>query len=373
MHTRRQSKPQDAQQTLDFTSRMNEIIAACRSLERVECGLGPERMAGVIELLVRIALMAKDSGGLVSFARVSTLAARLADRKPVSERTIRRWRRDAQALGVLEVLERSHQYGGHHTNRWAIQLVRIRELLRAGVGPDVGRTRGGHDVRPGADTVSALTVVRTCITNQEQEPVPVPEGPDTETEDGKTSGGSWNDYHASGSPGPDAKRRSERGAVNSPPDQASEREAALLAQHPLLREARTRRIEPLPRGRLCDGNAFAPLELGDLRTPWRMVLWFRCQLSLQDPLLAGTEAHLLLLLAAAWHSVTCPESDVRRSRAALFAYTVSRRRWNAVVMRCLPNARAQLDELLRYLPEAYTARDSLGPKRVELSAQEVLH
>lgn len=140
------------QLTLDFTSRLNEALALIRSLERPLADLGPERAAGIIELLERIVLCSTD--GVTSHARVSALAARIRDRRAVSERTVRRWRSDAVALDLLAVEDRSHKYGRSYTNVWQIAWPAIRALA-AGGQADLGRTRGGHNVRPRADTKSA--------------------------------------------------------------------------------------------------------------------------------------------------------------------------------------------------------------------------
>jgi len=143
---------------LDFSSQLHERLAWLRALELPiarQTGWTPERIAGVIELLQRIVICSHDH--TTSHARVITLGAGLHDRRKVSEKTIRNWKRDAKELGLLGCEEVSHHRGGHHTNVWQVQWHQVR-ALRLDTRPEVGRKRGGNGYRPGAETVTALTV-----------------------------------------------------------------------------------------------------------------------------------------------------------------------------------------------------------------------
>jgi hypothetical protein len=119
------------QLTLDFSSQLNERLAALRSLDRAleaRCpDWSPERISAVIELLQRIAICSQDFTR--SRARVGTLAMGLSDRRRVSARTINRWTKDANHFGLLKLEVESRRFGGHRTNSWEIDWSVVRTIL----------------------------------------------------------------------------------------------------------------------------------------------------------------------------------------------------------------------------------------------------
>jgi hypothetical protein len=119
---------------------------------------------------------------------------------------------------------------------------------------------------------------------------------------------------------------------------------AVVGEVPELREALGRRIAPLPPNSLVYGGAFAPIERRHLDNPRVMVEWFRRQLSLGEPVMGGTEADLLLTLAASIHATRLPDADVKRNRVAVFVATLARGRWRDAA-RYVQDARRLLDEL----------------------------
>lgn len=83
--------------------------------------------------------------------------------------------------------------------------------------------------------------------------------------------------------------------------------------------------EPPPDGYFDTGSAFGKLKLQDLKNPKAVAVWHRRQLSLRDPPVGPTVAHLLLLLATAAAVTT---GRTVRNPAALFVTLVSRGEWN---------------------------------------------
>lgn len=126
--------------------------------------------------------------------------------------------------------------------------------------------------------------------------------------------------------------------------------ARLAGQSPVLAKARGRRIVPLPAGGLAHG-LWAGLNSRHLRRPLSLVGWHRQQLSTAAPAMGGTEADLLLTIAAALYAVSVPEAEVRKNRVAIFVSTLSRKRWCSV-MQFVPQARKLLDDAAeRYGPD----------------------
>ncbi|MFZ5833593.1 MAG: hypothetical protein ACOY3P_26190, partial [Planctomycetota bacterium] len=108
--------------------------------------------------------------------------------------------------------------------------------------------------------------------------------------------------------------------------QADALRTALCAEHPELRAAADRRIDPLPARSLRFG-VFAPLEQKHLQSATRLAEWFRRQLSVASPVCSDTEADLLLVIAAAHRALGIPERDVRKTRVAVFVAILTRHRW----------------------------------------------
>lgn len=180
------TKRHPEQLTLDFSSQLAERLALLRSLERPLEGntdWTPERIAGVVELLQRIAILSTD--GTTSRARVATLGARVHDRRSVSAKTINRWTRDAVSLGLLTVDVESRRRGGCRTNAWQLNWSQIKAVVRHQsaisnlksqiVTPPVEVRHGCVTVtHPGCVTVTHLTVNRN---SQLEPPPPCPPDP----------------------------------------------------------------------------------------------------------------------------------------------------------------------------------------------------
>lgn len=122
--------------------------------------------------------------------------------------------------------------------------------------------------------------------------------------------------------------------------------ALLCRQSPLLAEARERRIAPLPAGDLLHG-VYAAIDSRHLRRPLSLVAWHRKQLTTLMPVMGGTEADLLLVIAAGLFAVSVPHADVRKNRVALFVSVIARRKW-CKALPFVPKARKLLDEAIAY-------------------------
>jgi hypothetical protein len=110
---------------------------------------------------------------------------------------------------------------------------------------------------------------------------------------------------------------------------------------PELVAAVQRTIRPEPSGKLVYG-VWKCLREKDLKDGERIIRWFQMQLSIVQPVCPGTEAHLVLVLAAALEAITRPTEQVTKNRCALFITLVSRRLWREVLHH-IPGARAFLD------------------------------
>lgn len=130
--------------------------------------------------------------------------------------------------------------------------------------------------------------------------------------------------------------------VAVPPTQGNSLMDALLAQSPILTAARGRLIAPLPPGNLLHG-VYAPIKSHHLHEPLRFVKWHRMQLSTAVPVMGNTEADLLLVVATALYATSLRESDVTKTRVAVFVGTIARRKF----LRSLP-----------FVPEARTLLDA---------------
>lgn len=119
--------------------------------------------------------------------------------------------------------------------------------------------------------------------------------------------------------------------------------ARYFGESPVLREAATRPIAPKASPRLMHG-VFAPLEAAHFteREVGTFVAWFRGQLAAPLPVLASTEAHLLLAIGTAIYVTRVPDHEVRKNRVALFTHCVVRKHCLDGV-KFVPDARRRLD------------------------------
>lgn len=300
-------------------------------LSLVESGFGP---AATLAFVFLYASKAGVSLPALVQCRATDLAARLGQ----TERSARRWIETMEALDILV------PQGGHpgwfqlHDPRESAgrpravgrrdpQRVLFAEDQAGPVVQLVGAdTCVGTGAGTGADTcVRSDTRVRPAHSLSARARVPRP-GPGPR-------------------PGPP-----EVGQGNGRTGRDLERD--LLAEAPELREAAVRPVEPLPAGRLAYG-VFAPLKDRDLASPLRVVQWFRMQMGAPRPAIEGTEAGLLLVLAAARYASGLPKKEIIKTRAAAFVRMVSRHHWRLALPE-LPAARRDLDELVRVHPDLLT-------------------
>ena len=277
---------------LDFTSRQNELIAMTSALYRVTLFVNGKRLSmgrvyGVVDLLKRLLCLVPhgtpiEGDRLVVVAQVPYLAQRMTSFRCVAERTVRDWSRDARALGLVEVEYRSQALGGRHWNEWSIRLDALRELAGS------GRQRAAmvadphiRDLNPGEEITSR--------------------------------------------PGPGAA-----GPARSSCD--------LLPEWEELSPFRETRIEPLSdeetawlstevSDSLIGKRAFEPLTERWLKSDRAMRVWHAWQLRMADPAVGPTRAHQLLVVAAARHATSIPQSRIHRSRVGLFVGICSKRIW----------------------------------------------
>ena len=174
----------DAQQTsLDFDARDRnlrarkaELIALIVGLRNRPHAISPGRIEGVIVLLTRLVLlMSEEDDGRVATLRAgkSMIAAGFPREKRYCDKSVQRWSRDANGLGILDVVIRSN-HGHHSWNDWFIQLVPLRALVRGSrdhekplelCGTDWTRLdtnstpRGDTNSTPGVDTNSTPLIL----------------------------------------------------------------------------------------------------------------------------------------------------------------------------------------------------------------------
>jgi hypothetical protein len=144
------------QYVLPLDADRHELLAQVRLLRSIDLGLSPGRAEGVVELLERLALLGNDLreiGGVVNVrAQTIAIAARIDSRRTVADRTVRNWRSDAEALGLVQTEFRSHQYGRREWNRYAINVSRLRAIVREGGS---GRKWAEMVAAPRAEMVAA--------------------------------------------------------------------------------------------------------------------------------------------------------------------------------------------------------------------------
>lgn len=178
------------QYNLDFTSRRNDLLVLVASLRNVQIFLPsrkssdgkkklesatPGRVNGVVEFLQRLILLANDLKALSENGvkvQMMAIAGRIQGRSTATERTVRNWRRDAEALGTIQVDPLSQKFGGWNWNSFRIDFDRIREL-------SFGAETGGNGRKPfpplrvetisgpGVETVSAPKSAKPTAPNKQ--------------------------------------------------------------------------------------------------------------------------------------------------------------------------------------------------------------
>ncbi len=259
--------------------------------------------------------------------------------------------REARALGLLVVEESRNGYGSQAANEYAIDWEGVRRII-------------GLDAVLGAVARSAQSFTIPSATQHtpsatQHTPSATQHTPSVDRIHLKEYTFPNTSVHSSESESEGMKPRM---AEALDKNQNSPRTASAwqdwMQDVPELREARGRRITPLPPGNLVYG---APAQVHEQHlADGSLVNWFRRQLSLASPFVGNSEAELLLVLAAGLASAAVPKAEVLKSRAAIFNATVSRRLWNKV----LPHVRAArnlLDVVLQVRPECLVDPTGMGP------------
>lgn len=119
-----------------------------------------------------------------------------------------------------------------------------------------------------------------------------------------------------------------------------------------LDEFRDRSVEPLSlddqpeqvKGKLSGKRAYEPIDESWLRNSNDLAAWHRWQLTLSQPVLGKSVAHLLLVLCAAEHALALPKESVRKNRVAVFVNCIKRKDWASLRDR-FPRALKRLEAM----------------------------
>ena len=157
-------RPSPDQLNLDFTSKRNELIALVSGLRRLPLPFTPARVEGIVTLLRRLILLAReiDDRGVVVEQPKSKIAAGFTGERGFSEKTIQNWKRDAIAIGVLQVQVRAER-GWYWWNRWIVDLDGVRRLL-AETGRDWKRLETPSTL--GVETPSTLLIFQKHVSKE---------------------------------------------------------------------------------------------------------------------------------------------------------------------------------------------------------------
>ncbi len=119
------------QTEFNFDRDFDGLLVAIRELELSAIPLPPGRLGGVIELLTRILILSRRSGQPSIRASVPVIAGGITGRRRVSDRTVNNWTRDAKAMGLMEVIVASREFGGTAWNTWIVHWQRVRQPRRS--------------------------------------------------------------------------------------------------------------------------------------------------------------------------------------------------------------------------------------------------
>ena len=106
-----------------------------------------------------------------------------------------------------------------------------------------------------------------------------------------------------------------------------------------------------PAGALRRRGMFAPIKSADLAKPAIIAEWHARQADMPEPILPPTAAGLAIALAVARFALSKPLDQITKSRAALFAAILGRRRWQI--------ARHLIPEAIEDLPPDHRPRPPL--------------
>jgi hypothetical protein len=241
----------------------------------------------------------------------------------------------ARRIGIVAITETRLADGGRGANEYTIDWLGIREVT-------------GFETVMGAATRhrGAATRHRGAATRHAYKEQHLPDTSESETES------------ESGAPRP--RMVGDDSRHERAPRMVRVTDEAWLDEVPELREARMRRIAPLPPADLRYG-AFRVIRRYDALTNGSLVIWFRRQLGVVRPITGDSEADLLLVLAAGLAAAAVPQAEVQKNRLAIFGSTVGRGLWGKILHH-VPAARKLLDQVLLMYPECLTHADELGPR-----------
>ena len=100
---------------------------------------------------------------------------------------------------------------------------------------------------------------------------------------------------------------------------------------PEIAQAAQRPVPAKPLDMVRQGYAFGFFNDDRLKNPKAVRHWMAEQLSLNCPILPGNEAYLILVMAAGLDAAYRPANEIRKTRSAYFANTVSRQIWRRVM------------------------------------------
>lgn len=134
------------------------------------------------------------------------------------------------------------------------------------------------------------------------------------------------------------------GYTSLPRTRADQLRDQVLGTVPELIASAGTELEPLDPGQLVYG-AFSAIEVRHIAKPVLLARWFRMQLGLAQPMLPGTEADALLVVAAGLYAQQLPEKEVRKNRVAVFVNLIIHRNWWDACP-YVPEARRLIDGLI---------------------------
>lgn len=252
-----------------------------------------------------------------SYAEIAARPNWLCCGVSTAQRTVEK----ALDLGLVAGTRRRYASGSQRPNAYTIDWAGVRAL---------------------ADLKRTSTHARATDVQNEQGPSQIEQGPSHFEQGPVQNEHRIKEYNTSSTSSLNTIRTGPEKAGPQPTEKSADTEQ--LPTVPELTEAQSRTIAPLPPGEVAYG-AFKPITEELLKRPDKVLTWFRQALGVPTPVCSATEAHLLLVLAAARCAVDMPQRDVLKTRSAFFASTVSRRKWQRVLCG-VPEARRQLDGLL---------------------------
>ncbi len=176
------------QYVLPFDAARNDLLAQIRLLRACDIQIGdaqtgaivslsPGRLEGVVQFLERLALLGNDlterAGSVVVKAQIIAIAARVESRRSVADRTVRNWRKDCEALGIVKTEVRSQKWGRNEWNLFTVNVDRIREIV-AGRGVVAWEGEAGSG-RKWPETVAAPRPETVAAPRPEMVAAPGPE------------------------------------------------------------------------------------------------------------------------------------------------------------------------------------------------------